>query len=172
MGVNSDDGFRLTAGRVPAETSLLIAERNGGGGITADTPQFPALFKVTKAGVYALRLVYFQGGGGAGLEWHVKSGNGQSYLLNAPGSPLTVYRSRTEDPPKIADPASLVITSDGLNVAISFQTASGASYEVQASETFGAPDWTLVRAVLGDGEVATVIDAIGETTRFYRVESK
>lgn len=172
LGVNCDDGFRLTAGRVPEETTLIIAGQDRTGGITDERPQFPALFKVTKAGVYALRLVYFQGNGGAGLEWQVKDGTGQTFLLNATGSPIQAFRSRTEDPPDVAEPATLTINSDGASVAISFETAGGVTYDVQATETLSQPAWTSIQTILGDGAVATATDAIGETTRFYRVESK
>ncbi|MCP5523179.1 MAG: Ig-like domain-containing protein [Verrucomicrobiales bacterium] len=172
LGVNCDDGFRLTAGRVPGETTLIVAGRDRTGGITDERPQFPALFKVTKAGVYAFRMVYFQGNGGAGLEWHVKDGAGLSFLLNDSGSPIPAYRSRTEDPPDIVEPATLGITSDGVNAVIRFATTAGVTYEVQATETLNPPAWTAVETLLGDGAAATVTDTLGDATRFYRVESK
>jgi hypothetical protein len=67
MTVNSDDGFRVTAGRNPDDQlgSIGLGEYDGGRG-SADT-NFQ--FTVTAAGAYGFRLIYFQGGGGANVRW-------------------------------------------------------------------------------------------------------
>lgn len=65
FGVNSDDGFRLNVG-----DSFVIAFPDPRG--PADTL---GVFNVPVAGDYTLRLVYYERGGGAGLELFAASGN-------------------------------------------------------------------------------------------------
>ncbi len=65
FGVNSDDGFRLNVG-----DSFVIAFPDPRG--PADTL---GVFNVPVAGDYALRLVYYERGGGAGLELFAAPGN-------------------------------------------------------------------------------------------------
>lgn len=64
---NSDDGFRTTASPNPSEvlTPILVAEVDAGRGSTDS----PATIYIPKAGYYPFRTVWFQGGGGANLEW-------------------------------------------------------------------------------------------------------
>jgi hypothetical protein len=63
LGVNSDDGFLVTLGHSKYGTKL--GEFNGGRG-AADT-----LFRIVveEAGVYPIRLSWWEGGGGANLEF-------------------------------------------------------------------------------------------------------
>jgi hypothetical protein len=67
LGVNSDDGFRLTLGGATPEdrNALNVGQFDGGRG-SADT-----IFQVViqKAGLYAARLLYYNGGGGANIEF-------------------------------------------------------------------------------------------------------
>lgn len=172
LGINSDDGFRLTAGRVPADNTLILAEFNGGRAITTATPQSPALFRVTQAGVYAFRLVYFQGDVAAGLEWQVQDAAGNSHLLNAPSSPIRAYRSRNQDPPRVTHPTTLAVATDGTSVTLVFATESGGTYEVQASPALRPAAWTPLRTVVGDGTPASISEPLTGDTRFFRVESK
>jgi len=68
FGVNSDDGFGLTLSRagVPAFVMSFASPRGPG-----DTLQ---QFNVTSAGVYDLRLVYYERGGGAEVELFAAQG--------------------------------------------------------------------------------------------------
>jgi hypothetical protein len=94
---NSDDGFRTTCGANVGEVlnSLLVGQYDGGRG-SADTA---AYVYVPTAGYFPMRTVWFQGGGGANLEW---SGNevvptiNSRRLLGDSTKPdaLKVYRSR------------------------------------------------------------------------------
>ena len=72
MNVNSDDGFRLTIGN-PAEwwtLPVVVGEFSGGrgqdGGLTSGTT---FLFYVEQPGLYPARLIWYEGGGGSGIEW-------------------------------------------------------------------------------------------------------
>lgn len=79
MGVNSDDGFRTTAGQVDdAFGALRLGEFEGGRG-AADT-----LFTiyVEQAGIYRFRTVWEEGGGGANIEWFTLKADGSKVLVN------------------------------------------------------------------------------------------
>ncbi|MSU84760.1 MAG: hypothetical protein EXS21_06540 [Pedosphaera sp.] len=94
FNVNSDDGFRLDFGN-PGEAftfPVVVGEfsggRGNGGGIGSGTSFF---FNVEKDGLYPARLVWYEGGGGANVEFSTRqfdpvtgdvlSGN----LINADG---------------------------------------------------------------------------------------
>lgn len=94
FNVNSDDGFRLDIGN-PGEAftfPVVVGEfsggRGNGGGIGSGTTFF---FNVEKDGLYPARLVWYEGGGGANVEFSTRqfdpvtgdvlSGN----LINADG---------------------------------------------------------------------------------------
>ncbi len=64
---NSDDGFRTTAYKSPEEvlTSLVIGQADYGKGASDIT----TTLYVPQAGNYPFRTVWFEGGGGANLEW-------------------------------------------------------------------------------------------------------
>lgn len=77
MGVNSDDGFRTTAGFLN-NTPLVLGEFDGGRGAADSLFQFA----VEEAGVYAFRTIYYEGGGDANLEWFMVNADGSRSLIN------------------------------------------------------------------------------------------
>lgn len=79
MGVNSDDGFRTTAGN-PLDVfgSIKLGEFDAGRG-AADTI---FSFVVQEAGVYAFRTIWNEGGGGANIEWFTIKADGTKVLVN------------------------------------------------------------------------------------------
>jgi hypothetical protein len=56
---------------------------------------------VPEAGVYPMRMVWFEGGGGAHVEWYSVSSSGEKILLNDVSNPdaLKTYQSRDYEPP-------------------------------------------------------------------------
>ena len=80
---------------------------------------------------------------------------------------------------------SLYLMADGANVspfglsgawtagnpfAVSFPTARGRQYFLEATESLNSPSWTSIIGVAGDGGVRTLVDpAIPAGARFYRV---
>ena len=88
MGVNSDDGFVVTAGTNPKDRlAPVLGEYNGGRGATDTTFDVP----VMSAGIYAVRLIWENGAGegtgnGANLEWFMVDTNGAKILINDPSS--------------------------------------------------------------------------------------
>ena len=79
MGVNSDDGFRTQAGyiNVPAD-GLLLGQFDGGRG-AADTL---FTFVVATPGIYPIRTIWEEGGGGANIEIFSVKADGTKVLLN------------------------------------------------------------------------------------------
>ena len=98
MGVNSDDGFKVSNAEAgdsgPADSADALADAlgffNGGRG-AADTIFG---FAVPAAGVYPMRLLWYEGGGGANVEWFTVGSDGSKTLVNAEGG-IKAYRSRT-----------------------------------------------------------------------------
>jgi hypothetical protein len=106
LGVNSDDGFRVTAGSDPRNpANVLLGEFNGGRG-SSDT-LFYVL--VETAGIYPVRLLWYEGGGGANVEFFsVLQANPDAALqlipINARGETgaLTSYATTTAALPPAA----------------------------------------------------------------------
>ena len=87
FGVAKDDGCRVTAGPVPANTNLVL-------GISPANGEFTFDFLVETNGLYPFRLVYYEGNGGAGVEWHaVNLMTNQRTLINKSNSTIQAYRT-------------------------------------------------------------------------------
>jgi hypothetical protein len=79
MGVNSDDGFRVTiGGQNPLDPfAVKVGEFDGGRG-AADTT---FSFTIQKAGLYAARLTFENGGGDSNVEWWTVKSDGTTRVL-------------------------------------------------------------------------------------------
>jgi len=80
LGVNSDDGFRVTLGGAkPSDRFGVVVGSFDSGRGAADT-----IFKVSvaEAGLYAARLIWEQGGGGAQVEWFSVDAATNKILIN------------------------------------------------------------------------------------------
>lgn len=88
LGVNSDDGFLVTVG---GRFGTVLGSFNGGRG-ASDT-----LFRiyVQEAGVYPIRLSWWEGGGGADVEFFQVLPDGSRALINGPGSTIAAYTTYT-----------------------------------------------------------------------------
>ncbi len=98
MTVNSDDGFKVTATRGdPRDELAQIVGMFDGGRAAADTTF--GLY-VAASGAYAFRLLWFEGSGGANVEWSVqKAGENERLLINDPYATNAVkaYRSSVNE---------------------------------------------------------------------------
>ncbi len=102
MNVNSDDGFRLqTAGDPRSVLATRLGEFNGGRGVGEGTT-----FNVwvEQAGIYPMRLLWENGGGGAGLEWTTVNEDGSHSLVGdaSDANALRAFRTRASTIPYVS----------------------------------------------------------------------
>ncbi len=124
LGVNSDDGFRVTAGRLAEDNTIEVGVFEGGRGDSFDVQ---SLFDVIAPvdGVYAFRMIWYNGGGGASVELYSYDRETKTpTLVNdraKPGS-IKAYTSRTEEPtiPEPEPPAipTISLTQNGGEILI------------------------------------------------------
>ncbi|MBX3733036.1 MAG: hypothetical protein KF791_10620 [Verrucomicrobiae bacterium] len=91
LGVVSDDGFKLTIGRDPRDvTAPVVALVNGVS--TTETS-----FVVEEAGIYGVRLLWYEGVGNAHCELYSVTSTGARILVNDRSTPghIRAYRDRS-----------------------------------------------------------------------------
>lgn len=95
MGVNSDDGFRVTVG--PDARDQFSAIEVGAWDATRGAADSVFKFTIAQAGVYSFRLVYFEVGSGANVSWFMGDSLGTGVLINDPNTATSVkaYRELT-----------------------------------------------------------------------------
>jgi hypothetical protein len=160
LGVNANDSFRLTAGKGGEGQEafpLVLGEYGGEGGATAGQPQYPCNVIVTKAGVYAFRLVWAEYVGSSSVELHVRDSDGISHLVNHDASPVNAYRARTQEPPAEQTELSIAKNAGG---SVTLRWDGGGRLE--SAESVLGP-WS---QVVGANNVYQVTP---QGTRFYRV---
>lgn len=80
MGVNSDDGFKVTiGGENPLDPFAVQVGAFDGGRGAADTT---FSFVIKQAGLYAARLTFENGGGDSNVEWWTVKSDGTKVLVN------------------------------------------------------------------------------------------
>ncbi len=124
MVVNSDDGFLVTHGEDPSisEDDLRLGLFDGGRG-ASDTV---FRFIVPEPGIYPFRLLWFEGGGGANVEWFTVDGAGVRHLINDPNDDAAFNAFVTASPIEMVEvitPVDAEITSvsvSGGNISIEY----------------------------------------------------
>ena len=118
MIFNSDDGFRVTLGHDPTPDAIQLGVFNGGRG-AADTIFG---FAVVKPGLYPMRAIWYEGGGGANLEWSTANLDSRA-LINDPEGGLKAFQSRSGEVDTMEDVLGAIASiglADG-NVVIEFE---------------------------------------------------
>ena len=100
MGVWSDDAFKVTAGGAGG-TNVFIAQSANTLPRTSSNGQFE--FVVPTNGVYPLRLVHEEGGGGAFIEWY--------WVNRTTGTPTLVRPLRLESAASVGGPYTTDLTA-------------------------------------------------------------
>ena len=158
MIFNSDDGFRVTEGHGAGDAAgVELGVFEGGRGATDSVFGF----NVPQAGVYPIRAIWYEGGGGANLEWSSTMGDSRYLINDTDGNALKAFRNRTGDPIDLELAGSGEITSVALtggNVVIEF-TGS-----LMSAETVTGP----YSPVAGAGSPYTV--APSKASEFYIAE--
>ena len=156
---NSDDGFKTTAGAVgDAQTAIVIAEFSGGRG--ASTSFGTVLFE--EPGFYKLRSLWYEGGGGANLEWWTADleGNPIALLNDDAAGGLKTYRTIPEDPASIASISPADGTGEvpaNTTVSVVIKNGSTSYDDGSASGTLNG-DALTVDVNSGDGTVTLSAD--------------
>lgn len=112
MGVNSDDGFKVTPAEGRSTTAPVLGIFDGGRGV-ADT-----VFSlgVTQAGVYPFRLMWYENTGGAAAEWFTVNKDGARVLVNSDtAGAIKAFQARTETP-KPTPTLSVARSATGLTI--------------------------------------------------------
>jgi len=159
MGVNSDDGFKVTVAEGFSTNAVRLGIFDGGRG-AADTVFF---FNVEVPGVYPLRLIWYEGGGGANVEWFTQDKTGNKTLVNDPkkADALKAFRARANTPLPIQQdsPKFAALKREGAELVIEW--AGGGT--LQSADIVTGP-WT---DITGASSPRRVTPAPG--SRFYRV---
>ena len=155
---NSDDGFRTTAFRGAREvlTSLLIGEADVGRG-ASDTV---SIVYVPEAGSYPFRTVWFEGGGGANLEWSAEQTAPQIVaraLINDPACAVKAFRSTAS-----ASPAVVTFTHPFRNSGNPYLPTIPLIAKVQDGAT--AVDQNTIKMFLNGTEITTTKTRAGNVT--------
>lgn len=86
FGVNSDDGFKLQVGTPGQTNGTVIFTIDVGKGAS----DIPFSFTVPQPGLYPMRLVYYNGGGGATLEYFSYDDTGNKIAINDTNNPAAI----------------------------------------------------------------------------------
>ncbi len=162
LGVRSDDGFRLTTGSALPATNLIVGAFDGA---RASSPtEFEFIAPVS--GLYPFRLLYYEGTGGADVEFYsIDPATGLPTLINDPGNPNAIKAYRNIGV-RILNPRR-----SGSNFSFDFATCPGKTYTPQYKNALTDATWTDLPSINGDGTVKTATDNTGSPAkRLYRVK--
>jgi len=131
MVVRSDDGFQVSVGNLANPFFQVLGGLDGGRG---DAPT-EFYFQATKAGVYLFRLLWYEGNGGASVEWFTVNANGTRALVGGaqPGA-LKAYRNRT-----VAEPVLVSVPATVFNQPKSVEVVEGNSATLAVVANGDAP---------------------------------
>ena len=160
MGVNSDDGFKVTVGpNLSAPTALVLGSFDGGRGV-ADSL---FLFFVQQDGTYPFRLLWENGNGSlasgnaGSVEWFSVLADGTKLLVNTStnSNAIKAYRAAGQPPPQI--------TSAAISAGrITIQWSNGGTLE--STTSLSSPiNWTTT------GNSSGTFSETATGTKFYRV---
>lgn len=160
LGVNSDDGFALRSGAPPRDAldGINIGSFDVGRG-AGDTLMD---LVVTEAGLYPFRLIHFDGGGGASVEFFsVDVATGQRFLVNnrAAAGAIKAFQTSTGTPvspfTRSVTPA-VNATGVRLDPTITATIVDGASAVNTAGIQMTVNGQTVTPTRTRDGNVSTV----------------
>jgi hypothetical protein len=86
FGVNSDDGFAMKMGTTNDATAQVVFSIDVGKG----SSDIPFSCVIPQPGLYPVRLVYYNGGGGANLEYFSYDDSGNKISINDTNNPASI----------------------------------------------------------------------------------
>jgi hypothetical protein len=157
FGVRSDDGFKVTAGFNASSKDVLVGSFEGGR--PSQSTEFE--FFVSAPGLYGFRLLFFEGVGGADVEWYSANRlTGEPYLINASdGIPAF-----TDAGFRITD-----ITRTPTNIMLSLATAPAHGFTLEYKTNLNAATWTLVTNGMASSFTTKVSVPGTNSSRFFRL---
>lgn len=143
--VNSDDGFTLSMGGASPKDAFatFVGQFNGGRG-ASDTSM---TIKIAKAGLYATRVTWEEGGGGANIEF-VQVKDGKKTAINGSDSSIKAYRAVTGS---VATSATRVFPGPGstapfdASIEIDLENAAIAANSVKLTHDGAAVNATVTK---------------------------
>ncbi|MGZ8920102.1 MAG: PA14 domain-containing protein [Limisphaerales bacterium] len=155
MGVRTDDGFILKAGDAtnPMTLGAYEGEREPSDTVFG--------FVVPQAGVYPMRLVYYQTRGGGSVRWFSVTPSGVQILINDPEHPLALKAYRSTSSTQVPG-ARITITRTATSTTLSW-SGGGA---LETSSTLAPNSWSTVQGATNPYTVPTT-----GTSAFYRVRN-
>jgi hypothetical protein len=169
LAIACDDGFQIWSGPSAAATTNQVGIRTPGGSTAEVT--FDVLAETD--GVYAFRLLFFEGVGGADIEWYtVDLNTAEKVLINADNGVLA-YQSRVgdgTDTPPTPPAARLTASVVGNEIQLVWPVTSPA-YRLETSASLNPASWAPVSGTAGsNGTQFTQRVPIG-TAGFFRLVS-
>src|SRR6266540_55645 len=163
LGVNSDDGFAIKVGTPGVTNGTAIASVDVGKG----SSDIPVSVNVPQAGLYPIRLVYYNGGGGANLEFFSYDDTGKKIPINDRNDPTAIkayYQVTT-----VTGPMFTSATVSGGTLTINWNAPSSGTLTLQqAAVVRGLPgDFSDVPGVVGTSYSVQVNAA---AQKFYRLK--
>jgi len=161
LGVNSDDGFRVTAATAADPSAMELGVFDGGRG-SADTL---FAFLCPAPGLYPVRLIWYEGGGGANLEFFSVNDSGQKVPINQRSNNTALKAFHTVQ--AVAAKAPVITTAGvaGGNMNLTWVEGTG-PYKVQSAPSVTGP-WNDAASVT-DRSASVPLKA-GDNNGFYRV---
>ncbi len=149
--VNSDDGFKTSAGNFLDVFQAQVAGEFSGGRGASDTAYD---IYVAEAGIYPFRTVWQEGGGGANIEWLSVQADGTKVLLNdrANGG-FKAYRATTTGAPTAVTSVTPAVGDTAVNPSSGVQ--------VVISEGTSAVDSASIKINLDGSDVAATVTKVG-----------
>jgi hypothetical protein len=153
--VNSDDGFRVTPALCAADpnNAMVLGAFDGGRG-ASDTP---FVFYVPTTGLYPMRLVWEQGGGGGNVEW----------VDVRQGTYPTRVAVNGDDNIKAFSASQFTAVQSGSNLIISWNSTVDCPYRLQKTDALQTPSSATIWTDVPGGSPASV--PIGPGSAIFRL---
>ncbi len=151
FGVNGDDGWKVQIGRPGETTGTVLFSRDRGAGAR----DIPFAFITPEAGLYPVRLLYYQGGGDGSIEFFTYGANNTKIPVNDRNNPNSIkayYALKAATVPTI----DLTVLPDG-SVRLTY------TGRLESTSSLSPADW---RPVDGATSPADIMPA--DPQRYYR----
>jgi hypothetical protein len=163
FGVRSDDGFKLDTGPALGSTNMTLGIYEGGRG--SDETMFSLV--VGTRGLYPVRLLYYQGVGGADVEFYsFDPTTGARILVNDPANTNSIKAYR------VAGYRMLNARVTGSSITFDVPTLPGKTITVEYKSDVGNTAWVpLSPTITGDGTIKTVSFPMPGTKGFFHLKT-